>query len=155
MLVVLDVLVAGLSREIRPTSNPTPLKPGQQQASTDLERLDDDSMDCFEAGSTRNGNPPPSSDLTKHVVTRWYRAPELILLNSQYTAAVDVWSVGCIFAELLQVLQANAEAARRPNPTSRCAKMLHAHNYIVFVIGGIGRARAHTSRRSPTPQSQY
>jgi len=34
------------------------------------------------------------------VVTRWYRAPELILLQ-EYSAAVDVWSVGCIFAELL------------------------------------------------------
>ncbi|GBG27368.1 Mitogen-activated protein kinase 9 [Hondaea fermentalgiana] len=38
--------------------------------------------------------------LTKHVVTRWYRPPELILLQ-EYTNAVDMWSVGCIFAELL------------------------------------------------------
>ena len=35
-----------------------------------------------------------------HVVTRWYRAPELILLQ-EYSCAVDVWSAGCIFAELL------------------------------------------------------
>mmetsp|Transcript_13595 Transcript_13595/g.19199 ORF Transcript_13595/g.19199 Transcript_13595/m.19199 type:complete len:629 (-) Transcript_13595:119-2005(-) len=40
--------------------------------------------------------------LTKHVVTRWYRAPELILLQD-YTSAVDVWSLGCIFAELLSM----------------------------------------------------
>ncbi|CAM9537146.1 unnamed protein product, partial [Phaeothamnion confervicola] len=40
--------------------------------------------------------------LTKHVVTRWYRAPELILLQD-YTNAVDVWSLGCIFAELLSM----------------------------------------------------
>lgn len=39
-------------------------------------------------------------DLTSHVVTRWYRAPEVILLEKDYTAAIDVWSVGCIFAEL-------------------------------------------------------
>ena len=39
--------------------------------------------------------------LTKHVVTRWYRAPELILLQN-YTSAVDIWSLGCIFAELLR-----------------------------------------------------
>ena len=38
--------------------------------------------------------------LTRHVVTRWYRAPELILLQ-EYSCAVDVWSAGCIFAELL------------------------------------------------------
>jgi len=41
--------------------------------------------------------------LTRHVVTRWYRAPELILLKSDYTSAIDVWSVGCIFAELLHM----------------------------------------------------
>jgi len=39
-------------------------------------------------------------ELTGHVVTRWYRAPELILLEKDYTSAIDVWSVGCIFAEL-------------------------------------------------------
>lgn len=42
--------------------------------------------------------------LTQHVVTRWYRAPELILLQESYTEAIDMWSVGCIFAELLQLL---------------------------------------------------
>ena len=40
--------------------------------------------------------------LTKHVVTRWYRPPELILLQ-EYTNAVDLWSCGCIFAELLSM----------------------------------------------------
>jgi mitogen-activated protein kinase 1/3 len=34
-------------------------------------------------------------------VTRWYRAPEIILKASEYNKAIDVWSVGCIFAELL------------------------------------------------------
>eukprot|EP01016_Furgasonia_blochmanni_P004780 TRINITY_DN1184_c0_g3_i6.p1 TRINITY_DN1184_c0_g3~~TRINITY_DN1184_c0_g3_i6.p1 ORF type:complete len:410 (-),score=102.49 TRINITY_DN1184_c0_g3_i6:104-1333(-) len=38
---------------------------------------------------------------TEYVVTRWYRAPEVILNASEYTKAVDIWSVGCIFAELL------------------------------------------------------
>merc|ERR1719482_790800 len=42
--------------------------------------------------------------LTNHVVTRFYRAPELILLQPHYTQAIDTWSVGCIFAELLQLL---------------------------------------------------
>ena len=50
--------------------------------------------------------------LTQHVVTRWYRAPELILLQEYYNAAIDMWSVGCIFAELLQTLEPN----RRPQP---------------------------------------
>jgi mitogen-activated protein kinase 1/3 len=43
-------------------------------------------------------------NLTGHVVTRWYRAPELILLVDEYTEAIDMWSVGCIFVELLGML---------------------------------------------------
>ncbi|XP_019085018.1 PREDICTED: mitogen-activated protein kinase 5-like, partial [Camelina sativa] len=39
--------------------------------------------------------------MTEYVVTRWYRAPELLLNSSEYTYAIDVWSVGCIFAEIM------------------------------------------------------
>ena len=39
--------------------------------------------------------------LTEYVITRWYRSPEVILCPSEYSKAVDIWSVGCIFAELL------------------------------------------------------
>ncbi|KAF0693183.1 Aste57867_15777 [Aphanomyces stellatus] len=38
--------------------------------------------------------------LSEYVVTRWYRAPELLLANA-YAMSIDVWSVGCIFGELL------------------------------------------------------
>lgn len=38
--------------------------------------------------------------MTEYVVTRWYRAPELLLNCSEYTAAIDVWSVGCILGEI-------------------------------------------------------
>ena len=41
------------------------------------------------------------AEMTEYVVTRWYRAPEILLGSQQYTAAVDMWSVGCIFAEML------------------------------------------------------
>ena len=43
---------------------------------------------------------PLSRFLTKHIVTRWYRAPELILLCKNYGPAIDIWSAGCIFGEL-------------------------------------------------------
>uniref|UniRef100_R7VYY2 mitogen-activated protein kinase n=1 Tax=Aegilops tauschii TaxID=37682 RepID=R7VYY2_AEGTA len=39
--------------------------------------------------------------MTEYVVTRWYRAPELLLSCDNYGTSIDVWSVGCIFAELL------------------------------------------------------
>jgi len=40
--------------------------------------------------------------LTEYVVTRWYRAPEIMLSCHKYSKPVDLWSVGCIFAELIQ-----------------------------------------------------
>ncbi|EKG20553.1 hypothetical protein MPH_02080 [Macrophomina phaseolina MS6] len=46
------------------------------------------------------GDPPPP-DLTQLVVTLWYRAPELLLGAKEYDSAIDMWSVGCIFGELL------------------------------------------------------
>lgn len=49
-------------------------------------------------------NSPPRlpRPLTKHVVTRYYRAPE-ILLKADYSTSADMWSVGCILAELLSM----------------------------------------------------
>lgn len=39
--------------------------------------------------------------LTDYVATRWYRAPEILLGSNKYTKGVDMWSMGCILAELL------------------------------------------------------
>ena len=46
--------------------------------------------------------------LSVHVVSRWYRAPELILIETNYSGSIDVWSVGCIFAELMMMMKENA-----------------------------------------------
>lgn len=46
--------------------------------------------------------------LSGHVVTRWYRAPELILLDKNYDKEIDVWSLGCVYAELLSMIRDNA-----------------------------------------------
>jgi serine/threonine protein kinase len=39
--------------------------------------------------------------MTEYVVTRWYRAPEVILNAKKYNEKLDVWSIGCILAEIL------------------------------------------------------
>lgn len=62
--------------------------------------------------------------LTEYVATRWYRAPEIMLSWRAYTKAVDIWSVGCIFAELL---------ARRPLFPGR--DYLHQLQLITSVLG--------------------
>ena len=57
------------------------------------------------AGIQKNVKPVLERQLTQHVVTRWYRAPELILMQEYYNAEIDMWAIGCIFSELLQTLE--------------------------------------------------
>lgn len=70
------------------------LKPGNLlvNANCDLKICD------FGLARTSNGR---GQFMTEYVVTRWYRAPELLLCCDNYGTSIDVWSVGCIFAELL------------------------------------------------------
>ena len=42
----------------------------------------------------------PSLSLTAYICSRFYRAPELLLGSTQYTEAVDMWSLGCVLGEL-------------------------------------------------------
>jgi len=73
------------------------------------------------------GDPMPP--LTQLVVTLWYRSPELLLGAKEYGTAVDMWSIGCIFGELLlkePLLRGKNEVeqlakVRSPFPT-RCAR---------------------------------
>jgi cyclin-dependent kinase 7 len=43
----------------------------------------------------------PYSPMSYNVITRWYRPPELFYKARYYSGAVDIWSVGCVFAELV------------------------------------------------------
>jgi mitogen-activated protein kinase 1/3 len=47
------------------------------------------------------GSGEDDPQITDYVVTRWYRAPEVVLAASEYTKAIDVWSVGCILCEII------------------------------------------------------
>ncbi|KAA8492958.1 Mitogen-activated protein kinase 3 [Porphyridium purpureum] len=51
------------------------------------------------AGNGASAQSPPF--LTEYVVSRWYRAPEVLLSCPDYDAKIDVWGAGCIMAELL------------------------------------------------------
>lgn len=52
-------------------------------------------------GLARVEEPDQSKHMTQEVVTQYYRAPEILMGARHYSGAVDVWSVGCIFGELL------------------------------------------------------
>lgn len=43
-------------------------------------------------------------EFSPHVVSRNYRAPEIILMEKHYDTSIDIWSVGCIFAEMLTMM---------------------------------------------------
>ncbi|CAK7265627.1 hypothetical protein SEPCBS57363_001679 [Sporothrix epigloea] len=65
------------------------------------------------SSSSNSATAHHSIQLTPLVVTLWYRAPELLLGARRYGRAVDMWSVGCIFGELLTrepLLQGKNEA---------------------------------------------
>lgn len=57
---------------------------------------------------------------TQHVTTRWYRAPEVILLSEKYSSAIDLWSIGCIFAELLSMTKTPLKDRRYLCPGNSC-----------------------------------
>ena len=43
----------------------------------------------------------PLRQYTHEVVTLWYRAPEILLGSRNYSTPVDIWAIGCIFAEMV------------------------------------------------------
>ncbi|XP_021701242.1 cyclin-dependent kinase 8 isoform X3 [Aedes aegypti] len=72
-------------------------------------------------GFARLFNAPlkPLADLDPVVVTFWYRAPELLLGARHYTKAIDIWAIGCIFAELLTsepIFHCRQEDIKTSNP---------------------------------------
>jgi len=61
-------------------------------------------------GLARVVEPDDDVSMTREVVTQYYRAPEILMGARHYTMAVDMWSVGCVLAELLSrhiLFQAN------------------------------------------------
>lgn len=69
-------------------------------------------IDSSANSTSRNGGWQQSKReqvLTKHVVSRWYRAPEIILLDKHYGTPIDVWAIGGIMAELLNMMKEHVE----------------------------------------------
>ena len=65
------------------------------------------------------------TDLTEYVTMRYYRAPELLLVSNFYSTAIDIWSCGCIFGELLN---------RRPLFAARVP-----HHQLSLIIQHLGK----------------
>ena len=61
--------------------------------------------------------------MTDYVATRWYRSPEILLGSRKYTCGVDMWSLGCIMAEMIAGMYNNA----------RMLQLLYLHNKVVII----------------------
>lgn len=62
---------------------------------------EDCSIKLCDFGLSRNLRNGEQLMLTEYVVTRYYRAPEVMLSSHNYSKSIDIWSAGCTFAELL------------------------------------------------------
>ena len=101
--------------ELREKQNKTKKKPKKKKKTEDKDKKDKKDKDNKDKKDKKDKDKNKDNkdkdnveeeeeeepDLTEYVITRWYRAPEVILCHSHYSKAVDIWSVGCIFAELL------------------------------------------------------
>lgn len=70
------------------------LKPGNLLLNSDCE------LKICDFGLARGKTGSDDESMTQYVVTRWYRAPEVLCACKDYDEKIDVWSVGCILAEL-------------------------------------------------------
>jgi mitogen-activated protein kinase 7 len=74
------------------------LKPGNLLVNADCD------LKICDFGLARGFSVDPEENagyMTEYVATRWYRAPEIMLSFQSYTKSIDIWSIGCILAELL------------------------------------------------------
>jgi len=83
----------------RRMTNPLPSQDSFSADSQDSSKGHPQLSDLRVAGNAETGLQTP---LTRTVATPCYRAPEVIMSRGTYTSAIDMWSVGCIFGELLQ-----------------------------------------------------
>ena len=83
-------------------------------------------------------------NISSHVISRWYRPPEIILTEKTYGQAVDMWSLGCVLAEMLHCTT-EYKNSRQPEkrffipgtscfPLSPCAEMLESKRQDVNIV---------------------
>jgi len=119
-------------------------------------------------GAAHAGLPPtqPARQMTRHVQTRWYRAPELPLYNDgRYSPHIDTWSLGCCFAEMLD-MQASPRPGVEPNaerkplfPGGACFPMSRTNkegkkDQLQVIFENMGRPEAGAVASLRTPEAR-
>lgn len=98
--------------------------------------------------STRKQRRNRARELSNHIISRWYRPPEIILLEKDYNCAVDIWSLGCILSEMLYSTEVYKKDSRKDYkgknkylfpglscyPLSPCKEMIDSKDQDVNII---------------------
>ena len=132
----------GLAR-VDPTAAAEAEKPAQSkremEAATQVDPVSDPE-DAADADDSSAARAPPmlKKQMTSYVVTRWYRAPEVIL-RERYSSALDMWAVGCILKEMLELTPASKFRTGAIFPGRYCIRE-HTH------------APAHTPQPTASPR---
>lgn len=95
-------------------------------------------------------DPPPSNGMTLNVVSLWYRPPELLLGAREYNTSIDMWSAGCVMAELL-LREPLFPGTNSTDQVSRIFHLLGAPSPSTWP--GFARL-AHAARIAPLPTAQ-
>lgn len=95
-------------------------------------------LKLWDFGLSRNLSIQKQEDLTEYVVTRFYRAPEIMLSSHSYSNSVDVWSIGCTLCELISgkiifpgenyIEQVNLILEKRGTPDEETMEMISNDN---------------------------
>ncbi|XP_028178149.1 cyclin-dependent kinase-like 4 isoform X1 [Ostrinia furnacalis] len=95
----------------------------------------------------------PGEPYTEYVATRWYRAPELLVAEHRYGPEVDIWAIGCLFAEMLTgdpLFPGDSDIDQLALIIKTVGKLAPRHQQVVARLAG-GAALAAEARRAALP----
>ncbi|KDR80506.1 hypothetical protein GALMADRAFT_135654 [Galerina marginata CBS 339.88] len=124
------------------------LKPGNLLVNADCE------LKICDFGLSRGYDAIPdenASHLTEYVATRWYRAPEIMLAYRKYDTAIDVWSIGCILAELLLGAPLFKGKDKHDFTSHECAHLFH---FRTIDLERSGSPNVNVIRKIGSPKAQ-
>ncbi|XP_041982297.1 cyclin-dependent kinase-like 4 isoform X2 [Aricia agestis] len=93
----------------------------------------------------------PGEPYTEYVATRWYRAPELLVAEHRYGPEVDIWAVGCLFAEMLTgdpLFPGDSDIDQLALIVKIIGKLAPRHQQVVSRLAGAGGAGARGAART-------
>ncbi|XP_064073562.1 cyclin-dependent kinase-like 4 [Vanessa tameamea] len=100
----------------------------------------------------------PGEPYTEYVATRWYRAPELLVAEHRYGPEVDIWAIGCLFAEMLTgdpLLPGDSDIDQLALIIKTVGKLAPRHQQVVSRLSGGAALAAVSGTRGALPGAAH